>query len=159
MWAAQFYRALGAFPTWLRQTTNAPCEVRTRGPFARSPVRVARVIPVNTVGCFPPSLAPESTVDRAPGYSSTRRGIQRPGNPPSPFPFVRKGGEGELGFPGVTKPHHRDGYRRHEESVFVLGRYGSGSAVPRLHETARASAGSLGGLVLGRKFSLFPPSH
>ena len=59
------------------------------------------------------SLVPKGTVARDTGYASTLHWdwIPCPVDPPSPGPFGRKGRYDRLGFPGIAKPHRRDGYR------------------------------------------------
>ena len=99
----------------------APVQFFGRVFFLRSPTPPAAPGPrlsrpaVFLVGIPPtPSLVPESTVARDPGCTSTRHWswIPCPGDPPSPCPCGCERGGDRLGFPGVAKPHRRDGYRR-----------------------------------------------
>ena len=69
-----------------------------------------------------PALVPDDTVARDPCYASTRHWIWAPcpGDPPSPCPWLCKGGSYKLRFLGASEPHHWDGCQCLEYSIYHL---------------------------------------
>ena len=106
-WHVYFLQGVFAFPRHVRLPWRP-------GPFFRAPCcsRLA--------ACRVPALVSGDTVDRSPWYPSTRHWIWTPfpGDPPTPCPWLCKGGRDAMGFLGVAKPHHRDGYQCPEYSIY-----------------------------------------